>query len=111
MRSVAKDLGQGVNESGSYCEVEKKRQLDALKRFARSSALDSLVSSKTVKKISEPEFFHADRSNIVSEKYGLDEVRLHNLKSLKLLIGARKSSSSAAGQCTAAPHVFRMNLC
>ncbi len=96
MRSVAKDLGQGVNESGSYCEVEKKRQLDALKRFARSSALDSLVSSKTVKKISEPEFFHADRSNIVSEKYGLDEVRLHNLKSLKLLIGARKSSSSAA---------------
>ena len=86
-------MGDSAADSGAVAALEQKRILSDLHKVSTASPLNRFVTDQILSKIAVLDEFHADRSHLVGEEYGLDEVRLHNLLGFKAALGVRKSTT------------------
>jgi hypothetical protein len=60
-----------------------------LETLAKASPLSNIISDSIAQKIAMPKNYFSDRSHLVSENFGFDEVRLNSLTGFKSVLAQK----------------------
>ncbi len=62
---------------------------EELETLAKASPLSNIISDSIAQKIAMPKNYFSDRSHLVSENFGFDEVRLNSLTGFKSVLAQK----------------------
>ena len=62
---------------------------EELETLAKTSPLSNIISDSIAQRIAMPKNYFSDRSHLVSENFGFDEVRLNSLTGFKSVLAQK----------------------